>query len=103
MSAAVQPLPRYGPLMNSQGPVQYGSITPGNNLIGTSLLPGQSPDTANARGDVSQSLGGVLNSPDRNALAQQTFQELSAQSEPDYLASLRAAEQTGAGAGQLGS
>lgn len=95
-----QPM-RFGAIPN--GPVQYGSITPGNNLIGTSLLPGQSPDTGQARQDVSQSLNGVLNSPDRNALAQQTFQQLSAQTEPDYQAALRSAGQLGAGAGQLGS
>lgn len=94
-----QPM-RYGAIPNG---VQYGSITPGNNLIGTSLLPGQSQDTGQARQDVSQSLGGVMNSPDRNALAQQTFSQIEQQTEPDYLASIRAAQQTGAGAGQLGS
>lgn len=94
---------RFGPLMQQQGPIQYGSITPGNNLIGTSLLGTPSGDTSQARTDVGNSLNGVLNSPDRNALAQQTFSEIAKQTEPDYQAALRSAGQVGAGAGQLGS
>lgn len=87
----------------SVGGAQYGAITPQNNLVGTSITPNPSPDTATARGDVSQGLASLQTAPDRNTLAQETFKELSAQTDPAYQASLRAATQAGAGAGRLGS
>lgn len=101
--AVVDPGSAAGPTLPTGQPAQYGAITPGNNLVGTSILPSPSPDTTAARGDVSKGLAGLQTAPDRGTLAQQTFQELSAQSEPDYQAALRAATQAGAAGGQLGS
>jgi hypothetical protein len=96
--------PGTGPNIGSPPPgTQYGPITPSQNIIGTSVLPKQSPGAATAQQDVLGNLNTVQNAPDRNALAQQTFGELSAQTEPDYQAALRAATQAGAAGGQLGS
>ena len=96
------------PLSDLLGPPKkYGAISqtpfgPGNNLIGTQFNTGLSPEAQAAYGQIGQGIQG-LQGPDRQALANQTFQELTAQTQPQYQQDLRSVGQAAAQYGRLNS
>src|SRR5437763_637370 len=108
---------RYGAIPGAQNPVptapanpgqappyaQYSPINPANNLVGTQINPTPSPDTTAARGGVSQAYGALSGAPDRIALANQAFGELSRASEPGYQTALRQVGEKASTLGRIGS
>jgi len=86
------PIPPFSPVA-PPGSTQFG---PNSNLIGTQLPTGLAPDTQTLRNQVTQA-------PDRGQLAQQTFQQLTDITEPQYQQDLRQVGQSAAQYGRLNS
>jgi hypothetical protein len=99
------PLPPQPATQNSYGPLAVGMtpFDPNNNLIGQQLSAQPSAGTNAAMGDVNSNLAALQTAPDRGALAGQTFQQLSQQSDPAFQEQLRTVGQDAAKFGRIGS